>query len=41
VVVAGVPGNVIRFAKAWGNESLRLGYCVTGSLVPLISSVVV
>jgi hypothetical protein len=41
VVVAGVPENVIRFAKAWENECLRLGFCVMGSLVPVISSVLV
>ena len=26
----GVPGVVIRFANAWENESLRLGYVVCG-----------
>ena len=31
----GRPGDVIRFAKAWGNKSLRLGFCAMGSPVPL------
>jgi hypothetical protein len=36
--VAGVPGDVIRFAKAWENKSLKLfGFCAMGSPVPFAS----
>jgi hypothetical protein len=32
--VVGVPGVVIRFAKAWANKSSRLVFCAIGSPVP-------